>query len=139
MPPRKREEELARPRERAGGNVAPVTHGSLRPVNFSDFQMNLAWHPTAQMIWESALTSGGSDFYQDSDMALLYFACGEVDKYLNNKPSSMYLEAINKLLTKLLLTETDRRAARIELQKPKAQEASYAAMAQEAYSEWFIR
>lgn len=111
-----RTEDLARPRERKGSDIQSVTKGKARDVvvpRVSDRE----WHPIAKRVWDAAKTSGQSDFYQNSDWAILYSLCDDLSHYKKSgNRSSVMLAAIMSGLTNLLLTEGDRRRARLELE-----------------------
>lgn len=42
------------------------------------------WHPIAKMLYASAQSSGQVDFYQQSDVAYLFFVCDQVDYYMRS-------------------------------------------------------
>lgn len=113
-----RSEDLARPRSRKGGDQQEVTKGVAREVivpRVSDKE----WHPIAKRVWDAAKTSGQADFYQNSDWAMLYSLCDDLSYYKKSgKRSSQMLAAIMAGLTSLMLTEGDRRRARLELEAP---------------------
>ena len=118
-----RSEELQRPRERAGNRRDPITYGVLREVDVDDFKPDPKWHPIAKMIWDSATTSGQFDYYQNSDMAVLYLICEDLSRYKNgNTRSAKMLEIVMKTLGDLMFTEGDRRRVRLELQKQEPEE-----------------
>lgn len=112
----KREEELARPRERRGGDRPPVTKGVMKPLNVEQFVPDEDWHPIARMVWDGALSSGQADYYQNSDLAILYSICDDLSLYKKSgRRSSMMFSALMASMNVLLLTEGDRRKVRIEL------------------------
>ena len=129
----RREEELARPRERKGGDQVPVTHGQMRPITWN-VPADENWHPIAKMLYESVVSSGQSDFYQDSDYAMLYSICEDLSVYKNaGKRSGQLLQSIMSALTSLLLTEGERRRVRIELQKPPEKKPDLKVLAMDRY------
>ena len=111
-----RTEELAEPR-RPGreAKTIPLTRGELRPVTIPD--PDPEWHPVATMFYNSARTSGQSDWYQDSDWAVLWLTCSEIDRYIRHstKQSAFLLQTILDASSRLLFTEADRRRLRLEL------------------------
>ena len=121
-----RSEDLARPRERKGGTVNPVTKGEMFPVTIPEPDPN--WHPIAYGIYESFRTSGQSAYMQDTDWWLLWSVCEDMSMYKNpsvnrdgeeyHKRSGQMLDVIMRALGSLLATEGDRRRVRIELQAP---------------------
>jgi hypothetical protein len=122
-----REEALARPRSRKGGDQQEVTHGQMKSVVIPE--PDPTWHPIATMLWESLAQSGQADFYQQSDWAFAYSLCEDLTRYkepLTNretgelyfKRSGQMLQAIYSAMERLLVTEGDRRRVRLELDKP---------------------
>ncbi|WP_159795669.1 phage terminase small subunit [Puerhibacterium puerhi] len=80
MPARpKRESELARPRERKGGDQQPTIHLELQPVTIPNIPKS--WHPIARRMFEALKTSGQSARFQNSDWAFAYAICDEVSRY----------------------------------------------------------
>ena len=134
-----READLARPRERKGGDTQSVTQGTLRPVKIPN--ADRTWHPIAKRLFNSLKTSGQADFYQDSDWAFAYSLCDDLSHYKKplvardgteyHKRSGQMLQAIYSSLERLLVTEGDRRRVRIELHEPEpdTQPASVLAIA----------
>lgn len=114
----RREDTLARPRYRKGGNRPPVTHGQAMPATIPPADPD--WHPIALRLYESIGESGQSCYFQSTDWAVAYMLCEEVSAYKNTpgKRSSMMLSSILSGMNNLLLTEGDRRKARIELDLP---------------------
>ena len=131
--PRKRESELQRPRERRGtSTTAQVTKGTLREVTIP--RVDPAWHPQAKKFFNSLKTSGQADFYQDSDWAFAVFLADEITAYKSaGNRSAMMLTAILQGMERLLLTEGDRRKARIELTEPPVEETPAALIAINGY------
>lgn len=122
-----RSEDLARPRSRKGGPNTEVTKGELRPVSIPEADPD--WHPIAHMLWEGMLNSGQSDWYQDSDWAFAYSLMEDLTRYkepqVNKNTGEQYfkrsgqmLQTIYSAMERLLVTEGDRRRARIELTQP---------------------
>lgn len=112
-----READLARPRERKGSDVQPVTKGELRPVTV--LEPDPEWHPIAARLYESLRSSGQSDFYQNSDWAFAFSVCEDLSVYKRSmKRSGQMLQTIYAALERLLVTEGDRRRVRIELHEP---------------------
>lgn len=75
------------------------------------------WHPVARQLYNSMRESGGARFYESSDWAVLYSFCEDLSYFKSQKKrSAQMLSALNQVLTALLLTEGDRRKAKIELQ-----------------------
>jgi hypothetical protein len=115
------ESDLARPRSRKGADQQPVTYGLRRGVSWPDADED--WHPIATMLWDAAKESGQTDFYQQTDIALLWSLCDDITHYKKSgKRSGQMLDVIYKNLGSLLITEGDRRRVRIELTEPQPEE-----------------
>jgi hypothetical protein len=126
-----RDEDLARPRHRKGGDVQDVTVGQSRPALIPEPDPD--WHPIARQLWDSLRTSGQSDFYQSSDWAIAFSLCDDISYYKRaSKRSGQMLTAIYSAMSTLLLTEGDRRRVRVELRKPEpsGESASVTAIAE---------
>lgn len=118
-----RSEDLARPRERKGSDIVPVTKGTARPVTIPDPpEGENEWHPISLMLWEALKTSGQADFFQNSDWAYAYHICEELSNYKQSGGgrgrNGQILTAINSAMTELLVTEGARRRVRLELEAP---------------------
>ncbi|MEU9044114.1 hypothetical protein AB0D63_20905 [Kitasatospora sp. NPDC048343] len=123
-----READLARPRERKGSDIQPVTKGVMRDVEIPDVDPD--WHPIAQRLWDSLKTSGQSDFYQNSDWAFAFSLCEDLSHYKNaGKRSGQMLQTIYSAFERLLVSEGDRRRVRIELHEPEPDVQSAAVLA----------
>ena len=70
----------------------------------------------AQRFWESLRRSGQSQFYEPSDWAAAELVVVAIDTFVR-KPSAMLLASIQSAMSNLLVTEGDRRRARLELQR----------------------
>lgn len=112
-----RSDDLARPRERKGKEIVPVTKGEARPVKIPN--ADRTWHPIALKLWEALKTSGQADFYQNSDWAFAYSLCEDLSYYKQSgKRSGQMLQTIYSAFERLLVAEGDRRRVRIELHEP---------------------
>lgn len=130
-------EDLARPRERKGGDQQPITKGDRRPVVIPEPGED--WHPIATMLWDAMALSGQADLYQQSDWAYAYNLCEELSVYKKpsvdrngveyHKRSGQMFQAINTAMERLLLTEGDRRRVRVELTEPETGDEDAATVA----------
>lgn len=131
-----REQNLARPRSRKGSDQQETKRGTMLPVSIPDADPD--WHPIATMLWESLLTSGQKDFFQNTDWVFAYSLCEDITRYKESyvnsygetayKRSPEMLKAIQAGMGSLLVTEGDRRRLRVELAEP-PQESKPAAVA----------
>jgi len=135
--PRKREEELARPRERNGKDKATtqdVTLGELRKVTIP--HADGSWHPIAKRLYDSLRTSGQADYFQNSDWNYAWFICNEISLYQQAQGrarSAVLFATLLQGLEKLLITEADRRKARLELRAPEPDQTPLSVVAIDDY------
>lgn len=112
-----RSEDLTRASNANRPDRPEVKYGELRPVKVK--KADPKWHPIAKMIYESFRTSGQADYCQQSDWAYAWLLCDQISDFKTAaKPSAMMFAAIQSGLHSLLITEADRRRARIELSRP---------------------
>lgn len=137
-PTRNRSSNLSRERDANRSGRPTLTTGVARPVVWPEPKAD--WHEIARMVWDAARNSGQADYYQQSDVAVLYslmddlsfykqpFVTKDGDEY--HKRSGQMLQTIMSALKDLLLTEGDRRRLSLELSAPPSDEpaASVAVM-----------
>lgn len=129
MPNRSDDLSPAGERKRKSRGTDQITHGELRPVGDVP-QPDANWHSIAQDFYLSLMTSGQSDFYQDSDWMYAYSLCDDLSYYKKSgQRSSMMLTAIMSAMSNLLVTEGDRRRVRIELTTPEPEGDNAAVLA----------
>ena len=114
----KRSDQLSRKRDvkrRVDGGE--ITKGTMRPVKIPEADPE--WHVAARMIWDAMAESGQADYYQNSDWAYAWSLCDDISYYKNRgNRSGQMLTSLLSGLDRLLLTEGERRRARIELNPP---------------------
>lgn len=116
-----READLARPRERRGSGEMSVTRGESIPASVPHASTD--WHPVARKMWDSLKTSGQREFYEQSDWAFAYALMDDFSDYKKStRKSSQMAQVLYQNMGRLLITEADRRAVRIELHEPEADE-----------------
>lgn len=78
------------------------------------------WHITAKRIYRSLKDSGQTRFWQNSDWEYARFLMEQISHMLNTageKPlRAGQLEAVNRMMGELMMTEPSRRRVRVELQ-----------------------
>ena len=111
---RKRSSELQRPRSRKGAEERNVTKGRQRGQRW--YTADPDWSEEIKALWNAAKASGGADFYEQSDIAFLKILLSDLDRARKQRLSGQLLTALYAQLNNFLLTETDRRKARIELE-----------------------
>lgn len=127
-------DDLARPRERRGKDEVPVTKGTSRRPTWP--HADPEWHKIARELYAACRKSGQADFYQQSDIALLYSLCEDLSVYKKSmKRSGQMLQTIYAALGSLLVTEGDRRRVRIELTEPGEAETDAEVIAINAYQQ----
>jgi len=121
--------------------VAKAQGGGSKPPPASS-----KWHPVARRWFQSLKKSGQSRFYEDSDWATAYLLAESISRelkpqpigntedgdviYASLPPKGASLAAWLKAMTSLLVTEGDRRRARLELAAaPEVDPAEEAAVA----------
>lgn len=76
------------------------------------------WHPLASELYESLKLSGQSQFYEPSDWALARVACELLSRQLSvEKINANLITATMSILSDLLVSEGDRRRARLILER----------------------
>lgn len=96
---------------------------------------NSKWHPIAKRWFEALAASGQSHFYEPSDWATAELLAEAISRELRPKVvgiteagdpvkaetaiTGSALQALLKGMSSLLVTEGDRRRARVELERPK--------------------
>ena len=137
-----RDDDLARPRSRKGGDQQETTKGTLYPATIPD--PDPEWHPIALMMWDALLESGQKDYYQSSDWAFAYSLCEDLSRYkeplvnhttgeLYYKRSGQMLQTIYSAMGDLLISEGHRRRVRMELTAPEPNESPLSVVAIEDY------
>lgn len=135
---RNRTENLSRERDayRPSRDTMDVKAGVLREVQRP--KMNPKWHPIAKMLWTAGHTSGMADFYQNTDIALLYSICDDIStlKIAQGKYGKINANAMATAyaaLGGLGFSEGERRRMRIELSKPEIESEDAQERAVEEY------
>ncbi len=127
-----RSDDLARPRERKGSDIVPVTKGVSRPSTVPE--PDAEWHPIARQLWDALTVSGQADFYEQSDWAMAFSLCDDLSHYKKStKRSGQMLQTIYSAMERLLVTEGDRRRVRIELHEPDDDDTPASVVAIEGY------
>lgn len=75
----------------------------------------------AWWFWEALRSSGQARFYEPSDWAAAELVVIAIDVFVE-RPSAMMLASINSAMASLLVTEGDRRRARLELEREPPQD-----------------
>jgi len=123
----KRDDQRRRTNTPEGGPAEKGEHVECTPP-----PAKASWHPIARAWYDSLPQSGQSWWYQASDWATAYLLTEEIDRQLKpqvigltkdgdvikgHRPMGAALAAILKGMTNLMVTEGDRRRARVELER----------------------
>lgn len=112
-----RTSDLSRARDANRSNRPEVKNGELMEVAIPN--ANPEWDATVKRLYKSMRTSGQSCYFQNSDWSFAYIVLDMLnDQRKAARPSAQMMATIMQGLDKLLLTEAERRRARIELIPP---------------------
>lgn len=100
-----------------------ATKGVAYELNTRKFRPDADWHPIARTMWDAAFSSGMFEFYQNTDLAILYSLCDDIShaKFTamkTGKVNALLLSTLYSALGNLGFTEGDRRRMRVELEAP---------------------
>ncbi len=108
-PPPKRADQRRRNNKGPAIDTAPAT------VNVKQPPLRSGIHPTARKWYRSLRTSGQAEFYTDSDWQTAVVATEALNLFFATGRATLLAE-FNRMCAALLVTEGDRRRARLELQ-----------------------
>lgn len=122
-------------RKRKQRGQGEVTKGKSRIL--LTIEPNPEWHAVARMIWDAGMESGQAEFYESSDLSILFLTCEGVDHWLTQggRRSPELLRVLMGNLSSLLFTEADRRKAQIELEKPNTDDGDFLASVQDIFED----
>jgi hypothetical protein len=118
--------------QRRRSNSADTDSAPAVGVEYEPDPADENWHPVAKAFYEAAAMSGQTHYYEPSDWVLLWLTCENMSrdlkpKYIGVDPetgqivrsrqpiSGSSLNAYNRVMQELLITEGARRRSRIEL------------------------
>lgn len=110
-PPPKRSDQRRRQNKYPATDSAPAAVTVKQPRIRSDID------PAAKRWYRSLRTSGQAEFYTDSDWQTALVAAEVLDRFFQTSRATLLAE-FNRMCTSLLVTEGDRRRARLELEHP---------------------
>ena len=114
-PPPKRTDQRRRQNKGPKVDASPASVSVKQPSIRSDI------HPAAKKWYRSLRTSGQAEFYTDSDWQTAIVAAEVLDRFFATSRATLLAE-FNRMCTSLLVTEGDRRRARLELERTPAEE-----------------
>lgn len=123
----KRDDERIR-RNKSDESTATITAiGTVEIPELGDISHNGETHPLVEDMYESIKASAAVKFYEPTDWQFaritLYTLNQELisAQHLGKPVGAMKLTAINQMMSALLLTEGDRRRARVEIERAPAE------------------
>lgn len=118
--------------QRRRRNVGPAIDTAPAVVSVKQPRISAHLHPRAKAWYRSLKKSGQAEFYTDSDWQTALVAAEVLDRFFQTNIAAL-LAQFNRMCTALLVTEGDRRRARLELEHPPpAEEAPNTADIEEA-------
>jgi len=118
-----RSSDLSRSRDANRGDRPDLKKGESLEANIPEADPE--WGRVATIVWNSLLNSGHRAFFEESDWAYAYWVCVQIDRHDKDpgaRGSAQNMATISQAMTNLMMTEAERRRARIELEKPKPAE-----------------
>jgi|SRR5690606_7087980 len=109
----------SRARDANRGDRPDLKKGESLEANIPDADPE--WGKVARLVWESFANSGTKAFWEESDWAAAYWVCVQIDRHDQDptaRGSAQNMATIWQAMTGLMMTEAERRRARIELEKP---------------------
>jgi len=119
----KRSEERVRRNKTGEDGLATETIGMTGAVEVPKLNLGKLTHPLLKDLWDSLPDSGQTKFWEPSDWQyarITFFALNEMLMADRDMPA-MKLSAVDAMMSKLLLTEGDRRRVKIEVQRTEAE------------------
>ena len=132
-PPPKRDSQRRRTNKPVAGPAEQAADADATIIP----EPNEAWHQVARIVWDSLAHSGQSQFYASSDWSTAFMLCESMSREFKPQPmligrgddartelvelppKGASLAAWLKAMGQLMMTEGERRRARLELEKPK--------------------
>ncbi|WP_078323609.1 phage terminase small subunit [Mycobacteroides salmoniphilum] len=96
-------------------------------------------HPLVEDLYRSMTESAQARFFEPTDWQIARFTLDQINKELNygvGAIPAMKLTAFNQLLASLLVTEGDRRRARIEIERKPGGPEGVVIDAQDQFKQW---
>lgn len=81
---------------------------------------NPNWTKAALLVWESVIASPTKIFAESTDYAYLYIVCEAVEQMAENGYKGIQVQAVNSMFSNLGMTEIQRRAAKILIDRTPA-------------------
>lgn len=115
-----RSDDLSRKRNANRANRPDLTTGEHLEPKIPE--PNPEWGKVTMIIWDSFHNSGQCTWWQETDWSKAYFMCEQIDRHEKNptaRGSAQNLTTIVQMMSNLMMTEAERRRARIELERPR--------------------
>ena len=107
--------------QRRRRNPYPSTDKAQLSINVSQPRIRSDIDPRAKRWYRSLKRSGQAEFYADSDWQTALVAAEVLDRFFANDRATLLAE-FNRMCAALLVTEGDRRRARLELEREAPEE-----------------
>lgn len=114
----KRSEERVRRNKTGEDGLTVETVQMVGDVEVPSLDLGTQTHPLIQDLWDSLPNSGQTRFWEPSDWEYARITMYGLNEMLHaSKMSAMMWSAIDAMMSKLLLTEGDRRRVKLEVQR----------------------
>lgn len=113
---------------RAGAKRANTRHVRGISKAFRPGRADPDWSPRAVQLWKSVLDSGQVELMEPSDWVTLRIVCDELTAYQAvPRRNAQLLASIRQMMASLMLTESDRRSAGVEIDRTEEEDDSESA------------
>lgn len=117
----KRSEERVRRNKTGEDGLMTESVQMIGDVEVPPLNLGVETHPLIQDLWDSLPSSGQTRFWEPSDWEYARITMYALNNMLHSsKISAMLLSTIDAMMSKLLLTEGDRRRVKVEVQRNEA-------------------
>jgi hypothetical protein len=89
-------------------------------VEVPELNLGHVAHPLVVSLWESLPESGQTKWWEPSDWQYARIVMYAIDELVQTGMTAMKLAAVDAMMSKLLLTEADRRRVKIEIKRTEA-------------------
>lgn len=117
----KRSDERVRRNKTGEDGLETQTVQMIGDVEVPDLDLGVETHPMIEDLWDSLPTSGQTKHWEPSDWEYARITMFALNQMLvSGNISAMKLSAVDGMMSKLLLTEGDRRRVKLEVQRTEA-------------------
>lgn len=113
---------------RAGAKRANTRHVSAGALQFKPGRADPEWSPRAKQLWKATIESGQAPLMEPSDWVTLRIVCDELTAYqASPHRNGQLLASIRQMMASLMLTESDRKSAGVEIDRAPVEDDSQSA------------